>query len=39
MPRDNFSQDPDFSKPFNPPDLSGLDSLNSSKTARWTSKG
>lgn len=28
MPRDNFPQDQDFSRSFNPPDLSGLDSLN-----------
>ncbi len=28
MPRDYFSQDSDFSKSFNPPDLSGLESLN-----------
>ena len=39
MPRDNFSQDPDFSKPFNPPDLSGLDSLNFIKNRKVDKQG
>ncbi len=39
MPRDNYPQDPDFSRPFNPPDLSGLDSLNFIKNRRTDKQG
>ncbi len=39
MPRDNFSQDADFSRPFNPPDLSGLDSLNFIKNRKMDKQG
>ena len=28
MPRDNFPHEPNFSRSFPPPDLSGLDTLN-----------
>ncbi len=39
MPRDNYPQDPDFSRPFNPPDLSGLDSLNFIKNRKTDKQG
>lgn len=39
MPRDNYPQDPDFSRSFNPPDLSGLDSLNFIKNRRVNKQG
>ena len=39
MPRDNFLQDPDFSRSFNPPDLSGLDSLNFVKNRKPDKQG
>ena len=39
MPRENFMQDPDFSRLFNPPDLSGLDSLNFIKNHKSDKQG
>ena len=39
MPRDNFPQDPDFSRSFNPPDLSGLDSLNFIRNRKTDKQG
>jgi len=39
MPRDNFSQEPDFSRSFNPPDLSGLDTLNFIKNRKTDKQG
>jgi len=39
MPRNNYPQDPDFSRSFNPPDLSGLDSLNFIKNRKTDKQG
>ncbi len=39
MPRDNFPQDRDFFRSFNPPDLSGLDSLNFIKNRKTDKLG
>ena len=39
MTRDNFIQDPDFFRSFNPPDLSGLDSLNFIKNRKTDKQG
>ncbi len=39
MPRDNFSQDSEFSRSFNPPFLSGLDSLNFVKNRKTDKLG
>jgi len=39
MPRNNFPQEPDFSRSFNPPNLSGLESLNFIKNRKLDKQG
>lgn len=39
MPRDNFPQDPNFSRSFNLPDLSGFDSFSFIKNRKTDSQG